>query len=756
MFDPRFETIVLYLRKVWFFLPRFLRNSIWFLLKTSYKFVNFFKKLSISRDRNNQIVSTESELRVVASAPTDKDWSLLKSLDRFSISAQLPFNEKGPTIDVIIPVYEGFEETLRCIYSVLNAKTSCSFCLVIIDDNSPNTKLVKAIEELSKEFSCIKLIKNPSNWGFVKSTNFGMSLHKDRDVVWLNSDTEVFDFWLDRLKAIAFSNDTIATVTPLSNNATICSYPYINRDNCKPLESDDSNIDKLAAFVNEGVSIETPTGVGFCMFIKRKALDEVGLLNESVFGRGYGEENDLCQRFKKQGWSNVITPSVFVRHYGATSFKFETVKRCEDAYKKVLALHPRYGLDVDSWIRADNLRKYRARLDLARYKQWKGLILENFKERVLIINHSLGGGTDYFVKKLCEHLKSEGSIGFILKPDAQGRPSLLTDEHLFPNLYSFDTKYESDILLEICRSLQITHIHINHTVGFVEDFIDSLIEVHSKTNIPLIYTLHDYFVFCPFFNLKGPNETACINVDLTKCSQCTKQWGTTPAFKHRKVYKRLLDNSSKVTVPCLDQKLRVQKVFPELNIEVMPHRENFILCTKTRESYRHLTNKVMRIGFIGAIAEGKGSAFIKDFAEYIRSHSILNVELYVLGFTDRDSDLRSLGVQILGHYQSEQTVQEWIVEKKINRIMIPSVWPETYCYTLSIALRTGLPTFTFDIGALKERMDKLGRSDFCIPLNQKNNFEFIISMMRRKELSDQDALLMQNENVKLPREYYVL
>jgi hypothetical protein len=72
----------------------------------------------------------------------------------------------------------------------------------------------------------IALERNERNLGFVRSVNRGMALHPDRDVVLLNSDTEVANDWLDRLQRSALSQPDIGTVTPFSNNATICSYPF--------------------------------------------------------------------------------------------------------------------------------------------------------------------------------------------------------------------------------------------------------------------------------------------------------------------------------------------------------------------------------------------------------------------------------------------------------------------------------------------------------------------------------------------------
>ncbi len=71
----------------------------------------------------------------------------------------------------------------------------------------------------------IILETNRTNLGFVRTVNKGLRLHRQRDVVILNSDTEVYNDWLDRLLGHARAYPRLGSITPLSNNATICSYP---------------------------------------------------------------------------------------------------------------------------------------------------------------------------------------------------------------------------------------------------------------------------------------------------------------------------------------------------------------------------------------------------------------------------------------------------------------------------------------------------------------------------------------------------
>src|SRR4030095_3392247 len=133
----------------------------------------------------------------------------------------------------------------------------------------------------------ITLLRNAENLGFVRTVNRGMSLHPERDVVLLNSDTEVANDWLARFRAAAYPAADIATVTPLSNNATICSYPFEGWTGGMPGKLGLAVLDALFAKANRGARVDIPTAVGFCMYIRRDALERVGLFDAEAFPRGY-------------------------------------------------------------------------------------------------------------------------------------------------------------------------------------------------------------------------------------------------------------------------------------------------------------------------------------------------------------------------------------------------------------------------------------------------------------------------------------
>ncbi len=273
----------------------------------------------------------------------------------------------GARVDVLVPVYGGRAETLTALHSVLSARSATSYRLVVVDDASPEGELVGDLIGLEERGLIFRLI-NPRNLGFTATANRGFALSRDRDVVLLNSDAEVYDDWLDHLRRHAYGSADIATVTPISNSATILSYPVRLRDNPAPLELAYSDLAALVGAMAQS-PVEIPTGVGFCMYVRRDCLEAIGGFDEVAFPRGYGEENDFCLRARAAGWRHLAATDTFVRHLGARSFGNEKQSLIAKGLMALEARHPGYLALIDRFIAKDPLEPVRVALDVARIKR---------------------------------------------------------------------------------------------------------------------------------------------------------------------------------------------------------------------------------------------------------------------------------------------------------------------------------------------------------------------------------------------------
>ena len=198
------------------------------------------------------------------------------------------------------------------------------------------------------------------------TANRGLTLHPDRDVVLLNSDTEVNGDWLDRLARCAYADAHIGTVTPFSNNATICSYPDCGKMNELPPGLSLAETDALFHRTHAGRWLEIPTAVGFCMYLRRDCLQAVGLFDEQRFGLGYGEENDFCMRAAKAGWRHALCADTYVYHVGGVSFGARQAVLRDKAQAILRRLHPDYEQRIQEFLQNDPIEPLRRAVDRER------------------------------------------------------------------------------------------------------------------------------------------------------------------------------------------------------------------------------------------------------------------------------------------------------------------------------------------------------------------------------------------------------
>ena len=138
-------------------------------------------------------------------------------------------------IDIIIPIYNAFDFVKKCIETVIEHTDLTQHTLLLVNDKSTDERILPLLNSFIKENQSLNiiLIDNKDNQGFVRTVNIGMQ-YSHHDVVLLNSDTEVTRNWLSKIQNCAYSKPAVATVTPLSNNATLASVPIFLAENTIP------------------------------------------------------------------------------------------------------------------------------------------------------------------------------------------------------------------------------------------------------------------------------------------------------------------------------------------------------------------------------------------------------------------------------------------------------------------------------------------------------------------------------------------
>ena len=112
--------------------------------------------------------------------------------------------------------------------------------------------------------------------------------------------------------------------------------------------------------------------MAYSLAIAQRAEQRIGYFDAAAFGRGYGEENDFCQRAEKAGLKNVLCDDAYVVHHGGASFGPLDIKPDANSMQRLLDKHPDYERQVAKFIHDDPL-SYR-RQQIVRQLRVAGLV----------------------------------------------------------------------------------------------------------------------------------------------------------------------------------------------------------------------------------------------------------------------------------------------------------------------------------------------------------------------------------------------
>lgn len=616
--------------------------------------------------------------------------------------------KKPDGIDIIIPIYNALDDLKKCIASILEHTDFKKHRILLVNDASPDVRILPYIKALKSDR--ILVIENESNLGFSGSINHGITVSKDRDVILLNSDTIVTHNWVEKIVDCAYSDASIATVTPLSNNATLCSVPEFLKENTIP---EGYSLEKYAKLI-EMVSMKAypliPVANGFCMFIKREVIDKIGLFDMETFERGYGEENDFCYRAEQIGYHHVMCDDTYIYHSGITSFVSEEKKKYIEAHEKILnERYPEQNHTVAVHCRDNPNEKVQDNI-----KIWTELL--NGKKNLLYLvqadfredAHDHLGGTQLHVKDMMEVMRDSYNVFVAARNLEYLNLTAYTSktEYTFkfyigkaPTFFEFRSKKFADLYGKILDAFHIDLVHIHHT----KDLTLEMFYQADIRNIPIITTMHDYYAICPSIKMVNCHGKLCIGDEKNLCcNECQKSFGgiwkdTDYIHVWRNEYKEALSLSSEIITPSESAKEIIVNYYPELKnkISVIPHGMKEMSCKQKTES------NGFHVAFIGGISKEKGS---HTSYQLIRNGPN-DIEWYLFGLWGYNelSMLDKKNYTKIGLYERYELPR--LIEKyQIDLICILPIWPETYCYTLSEAIMCNVPVITTDIGALGERM----------------------------------------------------
>lgn len=620
--------------------------------------------------------------------------------DDVTVENRPPADLSRTGITIVIPIYNAFD-LLPEVLARVREHTDLAWRLILVEDCSSDSRVRPWLRDWKASLTPdvavrVTVIENETNLGFIHSVNRALTeaLPFGDHVVLLNSDAFVPARWASRLIRPLLENDNVASVTPMSNDAEILNIPTIcQREALLPGEAD--AIDTIAAGFFSGADLaDAPTGVGFCMAMHIDFLRKIPAL-DTGFGRGYGEEVDWCQRARQKGGRHLGLGGLFVEHQGGISFgSAEKLKLIQKNGETISRRYPRYDADVQDFIRNDPLNTPRLALALA----WAGMRQQGAVP--VYLAHDMGGGAEHYLQDRLTGDLANNAAAVVLRVGGLSRWQI--ELHTIRGI----TRGETDstrFMARLLGLLPVRQIVYSCAVGdrdpiSLPEILISLAQ-GSDDRIELLF--HDYLPLSPAYTLLGndgtyhgvpmpedadPAHTTC-RVDGTKVN--LGDW--------RAAWGKLMDAAHAITVFSDNSQCIVETAYPQVaaKLTVMPHH---LLHSVPRTTPGQARDGIPVIGVLGNIGYQKGIAVLRDLSELLVKNG--RARLVVIGETDPAYPLAA-SAHIHGSYRIED-IPTLVAVYGIGCWLIPSIWPETFSYTTHEALATGLPVFSFDLGAQGE------------------------------------------------------
>ena len=600
------------------------------------------------------------------------------------------------SVDIIVPVYNGYQY-LEKLFEGLK-RTDQKHRIILIDDNSSDIRILPFLEKFANERKNVIVRHNTENLGFVKTVNIGLKMSKHHVVI-VNTDVELPHGWIERLMKPIFDYGYVASATPFSNCATIFSFPEFG-DNLIYRGMCVDELDQFFCQINPKYTI-VPTGVGFCMGVSRNALKKIGIFDEELFSRGYGEENDWCQRAIRSGFVNVHVENLFVYHKHGGSFLSDEKKRLmADNLRKLSARYPDYLLNVEQYYKNNPLENMKLQLRL------RISVSREETEYLLVFTHTWGGGADLYLKR------QEQKWSF------QGKNVLKVQYDESQDAYQIICNFQDDkitLLLDDLNQLQdlintcpIKTIVINELTSFPAIFktLDVIENLKMKKQFSLVMLLHDYYSVSPNYTLVS-SEDYIYSFDGSHfhCDKFYDQekWAALydcPTIDEwRRQWESFLLLCDEVRVFSEDSKRILSNVYPTLNnINVVPHVVDYI-----RPVYRErkMTSS-LNIGVLGSLSVLKGKRVIQKLLELIEREN-RNIKIILIGEEGSEPIPQGKFFEKTGKYFVED-IPFLTLEKDIDVFLLPSICPETFSYTAEEIMKMRYPIACFNLGAPAERI----------------------------------------------------
>ncbi len=640
---------------------------------------------------------------------------------------------RDPAADVVVPVFGAAADLDRCLNSVFAHTQLGRHRLLVVLDGPQSEDVERVLDDAlaGRSESEAAVLREPVRGGFAAAANRGIA-SSQRDVVLLNSDTQVTAGWLDKLERAAASSADVGTVTPFSNHATICSLPRFLAENTVPAGHD---VDSFGALVERVAAPPSyprlPTGVGFCLYLRRAMLDAVGELDTERFGLGYGEESDLCMRAAAKGFAHLLDDATYVWHRGQGSFGAAMASRVRRAHREMQRRHPGYLPAVADFIRRDPLAPVRARVLQALAPSKRASSRADGPRRIVHVVHGWppfnAAGTEVYAQGLARRQAAHRDVAAFARVAWAGRRTGDALEHhdqgvrvrLFVNHFdqrdplarnALDDRRSRRAFARFLAEERPELLHVHHLAGHCA----TLVRAAARQKLPIVVQLQDWWAPCARVNLLHRDGHLCPGPTLARCADCMPLTRRPPAPLWNRALHALRRRWMREALAAADALVAGSRflaesyeklgwVPPGKAIRVIPYGVESGGLAAVAAARDAASRRPLRCGFIGSLMPHKGAhVAVAAFGGIAAEEATLDVWGDPSADAEYDRGLHAEAgpaVRFHGRFAESAAAE---VFAGLDLLLVPSLGLESFGLVAREARAAGVPVLAARRGALPE------------------------------------------------------
>jgi hypothetical protein len=227
-----------------------------------------------------------------------------------------PESTDTPLLSVILVSYNDRERLAECLASIDKYSRGIEKEIIVADNHSADG----SVESIRQFFPGVRLIVNADNVGFSRANNQGLRLSRGEFVLFLNTDTALYEETLRLLLAEISADPSLGAIGPALRRSPASYQVSFGRE----VHFFSELVQK--GFLNPywGIALkkrrrkkEVGWLSGAFLLVRKKAVEEAGFFDDNFFL--YFEDIDLCRRIKQRGWKLIFFPRASAFHYGGST-----------------------------------------------------------------------------------------------------------------------------------------------------------------------------------------------------------------------------------------------------------------------------------------------------------------------------------------------------------------------------------------------------------------------------------------------------